>query len=294
MPMPQPQGIAKRKNMIIVHGATGLKEYVSREKAKGKRIGFLPTMGALHKGHISLLEAARATTGFTVCSIFVNPTQFNNPDDLKKYPRTLEQDIDMLEAAGLDLLFLPEATEIYPPHYTAPFYDLDPLDKILEGKYRPGHFQGVCQVVDILLETVQPDLLFLGEKDFQQCLVIKKLIRLTGKNVECVICPTLRESDGLAMSSRNMRLTPSERKNALAIFETLRFMKNAFRPGPQDSLKSEALSLLNNNGLRPEYVEIADTTDLSVMDSWDGKRMAVALIACYAGEVRLIDNMRLT
>jgi pantoate--beta-alanine ligase len=279
--------------MIIIHRAADLAGYVRKASAAGKKIGFVPTMGALHRGHLSLIEASRNDTGFTVCSIFVNPTQFNNAEDLKKYPRTVEKDIDMLEGAGCDLLFLPEPGEIYPEKYAAPHFDLGNLETVLEGKFRPGHFQGVCQVVDILLEIVKPDRLYLGEKDFQQCLVIKKLVALTNRKTEIGICSTLRENGGLAMSSRNMRLSEIERQQALAIFQTLNFLKKELQPGSLHLLKARATALLEKSGLRPEYVEIARAADLTAPESWDGKESLVALIACYAGEVRLIDNMTL-
>lgn len=277
--------------MIIVHTAEALSETIGRAAGEGRRIGFVPTMGALHRGHISLIDASRSLTGFTVCSIFVNPTQFNNPEDLKKYPRTIEQDIDLLEAAGCDLLFLPDPSVIYPPDYKPPHYDLGELETILEGKFRPGHFQGVCQVVDILLKLVRPHALFLGEKDFQQCMVIKKLISLTGQPVDCIICPTMRETDGLAMSSRNMRLSAEERAQSVMIFKTLLFMKENIAHIPLSDLKKSAADMLESAGFRVEYAEIADASTLKSMDVRDGQQRPVGLIACHLGSVRLIDNM---
>jgi pantoate--beta-alanine ligase len=223
----------------------------------------------------------------------VNPTQFNQAEDLKRYPRTLEKDIDLLEAAGCDILFFPEVSEIYPENYQSTHYDLGYLDKILEGKFRPGHFQGVCQVVDILLQIMKPHQLFLGEKDFQQCLVISKMIELKHPETEVKICPTKREPSGLAMSSRNLRLNEEEKIRAAAIYESLTFLKKNLATGPLHDLKSIALQKLTESGFHTEYLEICLSKDLSIIDTWDGKSPVVALLAAFMGEVRLIDNMRL-
>ena len=280
--------------MILFKKISTLHKWLEAQEKKSKNIGFVPTMGALHAGHISLINAAKTDNVITVCSIFVNPAQFNNQEDLVKYPVTIESDIEKLEAAGCDILFLPGVTEIYPSGMDKTgLYDLGFLENILEGKYRPGHFQGVCMVVDRLLEIVQPHNLYLGQKDYQQCMVIAKLVEVTGKSdkTNIVICPTLRESDGLAMSSRNMRLNETERKKAVSIFTVLSSIKNKLQPGDLSGLKQEAFALLANEGFKPDYVEIADAEDLAPVVQWDGHQKIVALAAAWLGNVRLIDNM---
>ena len=277
--------------MILLKSSAALTAAIKNAKAAGITIGFVPTMGALHNGHISLIEQARKESGITVCSIFVNPTQFNNPDDFKKYPITIENDINLLERSGCDLLFLPEVTEIYPAGATKIHYELGYLETLLEGKYRPGHFQGVCQVVDRLLNIVTPDKLYLGQKDYQQCMVIAKLIELKGHQASLVICPTLREHDGLAMSSRNMRLTAEQRDTAVTIYEALEMIKRDIEPGSLEHVKTEAAKILTAKGFKVDYVELAGTTDLNIQDIWDGKKKLVALVAAYLDDIRLIDNM---
>ena len=279
--------------MLIIKQAIKLKEYIQYSREQALSIGFVPTMGALHRGHMSLIEASRNRTGFTVCSIFVNPTQFNNPEDLKKYPQTIERDIEMLESAGCNLLFLPELEDIYPKGYQPPHYELGYLETILEGKHRPGHFQGVCQVVDILLNLTTPDVLFLGEKDFQQCLVLKRLLDVRKNNIELAICNTIREKDGLAMSSRNMRLNEDERKKAAFVYKILTEIKETLLPGETHEIISKVTDRLNKEGFKTDYVEIADYDNLQPLANWDGKTGAIALIAAFLGEIRLIDNMRL-
>jgi pantoate--beta-alanine ligase len=251
-------------------------------------------MGALHSGHISLIINARKDNQLVISSIFVNPTQFNNAKDFIKYPVTLEKDIDLLEKNGCDVLFLPSEKEIYPNGFAhLPHYNLGYLETILEGKYRPGHFQGVCQVVHRLLDIVQPHNLYLGQKDYQQCMVIKKLIELTGIKTNVIIGNTLRESDGLAMSSRNMRLSDQERNQAVKISETLSFIKKEIKAGYIGDLKERARQYLSAENFKVDYAEIATTNDLTIIENWDGKQPVVALVAAYLNEVRLIDNMLL-
>lgn len=277
--------------MIIFKTAAALSSFIKNSKENGMPVGFVPTMGALHNGHISLVELSRKENKITVCSIFVNPTQFNNPDDFKKYPVTIESDIDMLEKWGCDVLFLPSVEEIYPAGFTRLHYELGYLETVLEGKYRPGHFQGVCQVVHRLLDIVGPDKLYLGQKDFQQCMVINKLVELRQIKTQLVICPTLRETDGLAMSSRNARLNETERKTAVKIFEALSMIKNEIHPGSLAVIKSTAEAYLSASGFKTDYVEIADASNLALQNNWDGKTKLVALISAYLNDVRLIDNM---
>ena len=280
--------------MIVFKKITELAVFVAEKKKKGATIGFVPTMGALHQGHISLLNNCKQHSQVTISSIFVNPTQFNDAGDFEKYPVTLEKDIDLLELNGCDILFLPAVQEIYPAGLThLEHYDLGYLETVLEGKYRPGHFQGVCQVVYRLLTAVQPHVLYLGQKDYQQCMVIKKLIALTGLDITITIGPTLREPDGLAMSSRNLRLTERERKQAVKIAETLQFIKKEIKPGYIVDLKERAFQYLLGEGFKPDYVTIALKDNLQLLDNWDGKQPLVALIAAYLNEVRLIDNMLL-
>lgn len=276
--------------MIIIKTAEKLSFFIEKQKMNGKSVGFVPTMGALHMGHISLIGFAKKENDLAVCSIFVNPTQFNNAADFEKYPITIEADIDKLEAAGCDLLFLPTVEEIYPPGLEFPVYDLGYLETVLEGKYRPGHYQGVCKVVDRLLKIVQPHILYLGQKDYQQCMVIKKMMQLRNIHAIIHIEDTIRENDGLAMSSRNARLNDKERKQAVKIFESLSFMKNELKAGSLDPVKQKANEFLTANGFKVDYADIADATDLQLINEWDGKTPVVILIAAYLGEVRLIDN----
>lgn len=253
-------------------------------------------MGALHAGHISLIESSKKENDITISSIFVNPAQFNDPKDFEKYPITIEKDIDMLEEAGCNILFIPSVDEIYPEGFKVnKHYELGFLETILEGEYRPGHYQGVCAVMEILLKIVLPHNLYLGQKDFQQCMVIAKLVELIGldKMIHIEICPTMREADGLAMSSRNMRLNADERKTALTIYNSLLFIKNNFHQGNTEQIKNKAVSLLKEKGFKIDYVAIARAENLNLISDWDGNEKAVALVAAYLNEVRLIDNMLL-
>jgi len=280
--------------MIIFKKAGELKNFLKTKRSDNKKVGFVPTMGALHAGHISLVDAAKKENDIVACSIFVNPTQFNDPDDFKKYPVTLEKDILLFEAAGCDVLFIPAVTEIYPNGTkNLAHYDLGFLETVLEGKFRPGHFQGVCQVVHRLLEVVLPDNLYLGQKDYQQCMVIKRLIGLIelDNKIKVNICPTLREDDGLAMSSRNVRLSPGERKKATTIFVALRYIKENIKKGNLSGIKLKAQEMLLENGFTLDYLEIADGNTLELIEDWDGKRKIVSLAAAFPGDVRLIDNM---
>ena len=277
--------------MIILKTRTKIQQTTAEIKKKGKRIGFVPTMGALHEGHISLVKKSKEENDFTVCSIFVNPTQFNNTIDLQKYPVTIEKDINILEKAGCDLLFLPTAAEMYTQGEQHKHYELGMLETILEGKYRPGHFQGVCIIVDKLLGATFPSTVYLGKKDYQQCMVITKMIADLNYNVKVQLCETMREPDGLAMSSRNARLNNDERLNALKIFQSLKYIQEEIKPGDLNNLKLSATKFLTDNGYKVDYTEIADAQTLEIVDVWDGKKNLVALVAAYLNEVRLIDNL---
>lgn len=280
--------------MIIFKKPKELHDFLERRRYEQKKTGYSPTMGALHAGHVSLVNEAKKQNDVVVSSIFVNPTQFNDPEDFGKYPVTIEKDILMLEGAGCDVLFLPLIQDIYPSGTNdLKHYDLGFLETVLEGKFRPGHFQGVCQIMHRLLETVLPDNLYLGQKDYQQCMVIKKLIELIGldEKVKVTVCPTLREKDGLAMSSRNARLVPDERIKATTIFSSLYYIKENLKPGSTKKIKDAAKEMLLQNGLRTDYIEIADATTLELLEDWNGKQKIVVLAAAFINNIRLIDNL---
>jgi pantoate--beta-alanine ligase len=257
-----------------------------------KKIGFVPTMGALHEGHLSLITKAKETCDLVVASIFVNPTQFNNPADLDKYPRMPEEDAALLESVGCDFLFLPTTESIYPEGYEHLKMDLAPLDEVMEGKYRPGHFAGVIDVVSRLFDIVKPTHAFFGRKDFQQVMIIKYMTKKLNLPIEIVVGETIREQSGLAMSSRNLRLTEQQKQQATVIYETLSFGKEmAPFLSPQEVL-IEMISILEVSPLELEYLEIVDAeTLLPLTDFW--LPGATACVVAYCGEVRLIDNLEL-
>ncbi|MEQ1554465.1 MAG: pantoate--beta-alanine ligase [Ferruginibacter sp.] len=277
--------------MVIVKDIKTLQKLLQNEKINGNKIGFVPTMGALHNGHIKLITTSCTQNEITVCSIFVNPTQFNNAEDFKKYPITLDSDIEKLELANCNYLFLPTVTEMYPENENKIHYNLGEIETVLEGKYRPGHFQGVCIIVDKLLIIVNPTTLYLGRKDYQQCMVINKMMQLRKHTALLKICDTIREKDGLAMSSRNMRLNAKERIQALKIIESLEMIKNGIQIGSLTKIKEKASIFLKENNYKVDYAEIADADTLEIQTTWDGKRKLVALVAAYLNEVRLIDNI---
>jgi pantoate--beta-alanine ligase len=281
--------------MILFKKSVALAGYLFRLQSAGKKIGFVPTMGALHEGHLSLLNASRSANEITVCSIFINPTQFNDQNDFRKYPTNLEGDISLIEETGTDIIFLPDVSEIYPNGLTGlKHYDLGRLETLLEGKYRPGHFQGVCQVMNRLLDIVKPHNLYMGQKDYQQCMVVTRLLQLMQSDTVLNKCPTQREPGGLAMSSRNMRLSEAEKKEALSIFRVLKYCKDKLRPGSLGQIKLTGRQMLEEHHFRPDYVEISDAETLEPVSEWDGKQKIIALIAAYLNEVRLIDNMILS
>jgi pantoate--beta-alanine ligase len=277
--------------MIIFKTAAEITEYLIIQRNSGLNTGFVPTMGALHNGHISLINRSKEENNLTICSIFVNPTQFNDPNDFKQYPKTIENDIYLLEKEGCDIVFLPSVEEIYPAGTHTIHYELGFLETVLEGKFRPGHFQGVCQVVDRLLSIVIPDKLYLGQKDYQQCMVIKKLIESTNKHTQLIICATLREASGLAMSSRNMRLSEPDKKNAIAIYEALHQIQKNIQPGDLTILKEKAVQQLTLQGFAVDYVEIVNATTLELINNWNGSTPLVTLAAAFLNNVRLIDNI---
>jgi len=279
--------------MVIFKKIEDIKNYISLKNTTGINTGFVPTMGALHEGHLSLIEKARTDGMLVVCSIFLNPTQFNDKKDLEKYPVSTDDDIALLVKAGCDVLFLPAVEEIYPDGVDKmPTYDFGYLDTILEGANRPGHFKGVGQVVSRLLEIVEPHSLYMGQKDYQQCMVVCKLLELTGRqNINLIICPTTREADGLAMSSRNRRLTEPQRVIAGVIYRCLVSIESKQSTTELDIVKKECEELLKAKGFITEYIALANAKDLTLLDSYRKDVPMVALIAAKIGEIRLIDNI---
>ena len=280
--------------MIVFKKTADIIAFLNEKRTTNTVISFVPTMGALHEGHASLVRAAAQKPYLCVCSIFVNPTQFNDSSDFEKYPVTLAEDVAMLEDAGCDVLFLPSVEEIYPAGAAQmKSYEFGYLETVLEGAHRPGHFKGVGQVVGRLLDIVEPDRLFLCQKDFQQCNVLKKLLQLTGRNdrTELIVAPTIREADGLAMSSRNRRLTEPQRMLAGLLYQCLVSIQTKQSSGSFPIVQKECLDLLNAKGFEPEYVSLADADTLELLADYDRSKTMVALIAAKIGDVRLIDNL---
>ncbi|MEO5996144.1 MAG: pantoate--beta-alanine ligase [Chitinophagaceae bacterium] len=281
--------------MILLKKSAQVVNYIIQLKSTGSQIGFVPTMGALHNGHLSLLEKSLMENDETVCSIFVNPTQFNDAHDFRKYPITIEKDLYLLEQAGTHIVFLPDVNEIYPTGINhLQNFDLGALENLLEGAFRPNHFQGVSQVMYRLLNIVHPHNLYMGQKDYQQCMLVQRLLQIMKVNITLKICPTQRETDGLAMSSRNMRLNDDERKKAVTISKVLAFFKENLRPGDLSPIINKGKEMLDQNQFKTDYVQVSDAHTLEKVSNWDGKQSLVALIAAFINEVRLIDNMILT
>ena len=278
--------------MKLIHAIKELREELQRAEAAGKTVGLVPTMGALHAGHASLVARSVKENDVTVVSVFVNPTQFNDKEDLAKYPRTLEADCALLEKMGTTLVFAPSVEEIYPEPDTRVF-SFAPLDTVMEGKYRPGHFNGVAQIVSKLFEMVCPDRAYFGEKDFQQLAIIRALVKQQGYAIDIVGCPIVREADGLALSSRNARLSVEERERALGISRTL-FASREF--AKEHSLVDTKVFVENAiakaDGLRLEYFEVVDGNTLQPVAAWDDADFIVGCITVFCGEVRLIDNIK--
>ncbi|HEX5625296.1 MAG TPA: pantoate--beta-alanine ligase [Saprospiraceae bacterium] len=271
-----------------------LQTYLRQQRVLRKRVAFIPTMGALHEGHLSLVDIGQQKADITVVSIFVNPTQFNNPDDLLKYPRMLEKDAWMLENRNTDILFAPVPEEIYPPGLeTQVELDLQGLDEVMEGEFRPGHFKGMLQVVKRLLDIVGPDSLVMGQKDFQQFTLVRHMIQSLKLPVQLIIGPTLREPDGLAMSSRNMRLTPEFRKIAPVLYQVLTQLRKDLDSGSLDTAVQTGLMRIENSGLRPEYLSVVDAFSLKKVITPGKHSHLVACVAAWAGDIRLIDNLML-
>ena len=268
-----------------------VKQILRKLKGEGKSIGFVPTMGALHEGHVSLVKRAVSENEVVAVSLFVNPTQFNDKNDLKNYPRTPEKDLALLESAGVHYVFMPTENEIYPEPDTRQF-DFGMLDKVMEGEHRPGHFNGVAQVVSKLFDIVQPQRAYFGQKDFQQLAIIRELVRKFNYDIDIVACPILREADGLAMSSRNMLLTPEKRASAPLISKTLFEARNIMGEKTVEELINWVEIIINSNPhLEVEYFEISNAKTLEPVRDWNAAEQIVGCIAVHAGQVRLIDNV---
>jgi pantoate--beta-alanine ligase len=280
--------------MILFKHSKELQSYLGVAKQKQRISGFVPTMGALHEGHLSLISRSRKETDLTICSIFVNPTQFNNAQDFEKYPSAIEQDILLLEENGCDILFMPSESEIYPDAASKDkHFDLGDLENKLEGQFRPGHFQGVCTIVEKLVNLTDPSLLFLGQKDYQQCLVITKLLAMMNSRTSIVICPILREPNGLAMSSRNLRLSAFEKDTASKLYATLLDIRNTLECGNGDfaAIKNEAVQQLVRAGFIIDYLELAKRDTLVIVADCSNGGEYIILIAAFLNSVRLIDNI---
>ena len=279
--------------MNVFNFIVDIQRFVEEKHNLGLKVGFVPTMGALHEGHLSLINRAKKENDIVVCSVFVNPIQFNNPADLEKYPRTPEKDIEKLEQAGCDAVFMPTAEEMY-PNKEEDHYDFGDLERVMEGACRPGHFNGVAIVVRKLFEIVTPNKAYFGEKDFQQLAIINKMVSDLNMNIEIVPCPIIRENDGLAMSSRNVRLNEAERAIAPKIFATLNdsiTKKDVMSPA---EMKKYALTKYAEiKEFDVEYVEITDEINLKSLENWNECDHARIFVALQLGPVRLIDNVRI-
>ena len=277
--------------MKIIQKIDELRQAIAKARHENKSIGLVPTMGALHGGHRSLVERARRENDVVVVSVFLNPTQFNNKEDLRTYPRTAEADAAMLEECGVDIAFMPTVEEIYPEPDTRVF-DLGPVSQVMEGAMRPGHFNGVCQIVSKLFEMTQPTRAYFGEKDFQQIAVIRAMVRQLGFDLDIVQCPCVREADGLAKSSRNVRLTPEVRRVAPNIYGTLRASLDFARHHSVEQTHDWVVATINAwPEMEVEYFSIVDGTTLQPVTSWDETSYIVGCITVYCGDVREIDNI---
>ena len=288
-------GRPDERTMEIIRTVGDLRKFVGEARAAGKSVGLVPTMGALHAGHISLMHRARKENDVVVASVFVNPTQFNNAQDLKTYPRTEAADVAQLESAGVDAAFIPSVDEVYPEPDTRVF-DLGGVAEVMEGKMRPGHFNGVAQIVSKLFGWVMPDRAYFGEKDFQQIAVIRKMAKLEGFDIDIVDCPICRHDDGLAMSSRNVRLSAEQRAIAPKIHEVLvKSLDWAADSTPGEVKKKVTEAINGNEWLDTEYYEIVDSLTMQPIENWsdvgDGA-VPVGCVTVYCGDVRLIDNIK--
>ncbi len=278
--------------MEIIKSIALLDDVLNAFRNESKSIGLVPTMGALHEGHAALVKRCVAENDITVVSVFVNPTQFNNPDDLRLYPRTLEADCALLEKLDVDIVFAPDVDEMYPEPDTRVF-DFGMLDKVMEGRFRPGHFNGVAQIVSKLFYAVKPDKAYFGEKDFQQLAIVREMVKQLQIPVEIIAVPIVREQSGLALSSRNMRLTEQQRETASEIFKTLARSADLLeKQSVEDTKKFVVNSINNHEALSVEYFEIVDGDTLQSITDWDDSPCIVGCIAVFCEDVRLIDNIR--
>ena len=277
--------------MIVIHHTNDLRAILATHRATKKTIGFVPTMGALHDGHLSLIHMAKRQNDLVVCSIFVNPTQFNDKDDLNKYPRPIDNDIQLLEDIRCDILFNPSVNEVYPTSLENIQIDLQGLDHVMEGASRPGHFHGVVQVVHRLLDLVQPTHLYMGQKDFQQFCIIRHMIQSLNLSVHLHMCPIIREQDGLAMSSRNIRLSPTGRRQSSFLFKSLTLLKEQVKTNSLSVSINKAKDLLKKQNLDVEYLEVVDAHSLEPVKDFDHPNPIVACLVVRIDGVRLLDNM---
>ncbi|MDO6390671.1 pantoate--beta-alanine ligase [Pontibacter sp. BT731] len=277
--------------MEVIEQVSALRAIVTALRCGGKRIGFVPTMGALHEGHLQLLRASARENDITICSVFVNPTQFNSASDYKLYPRTLEYDISLLQTVGCDYLFAPSPEEIYPQQSVLQF-SFGALEAVMEGEHRPGHFNGVATVVSKLFHIVQPHKAYFGQKDLQQVAIVRQLVQALSFDLELVCYPTVRETDGLAMSSRNKRLSEAQRQLAPQLYKALQTAAADLQQKPIQTIKSElALQLQQEEEIKLEYFEVVDPLTLQPLGDISGQDEVALCIAAYVGEVRLIDNV---
>lgn len=281
--------------MKTVESIRDLKKVLREKRVVGRKLGFVPTMGALHEGHLSLISRSKEENHITLCSIFVNPTQFNNRRDLERYPRNLNADLTLLEPTGCDIVFAPTFQEMYPGGTEQLLeMDLGHLDKVLEGRFRPGHFQGVITIVKKFFDLIEPDRSYFGLKDYQQFRVINQMAIHFRIPVDIIGCPIIREPDGLAMSSRNLQLSIGEREVAPRIYKTLLKVREKAGTLPVKDLQNWAIQRINEMPVfNLEYFEIVDRQNLMPAETWQNKNNLIALTAVYLGDVRLIDNMEL-
>lgn len=279
--------------MKVINNISEITSYLNGFISTGKKIGFVPTMGALHFGHLTLVNISKEQNDITVVSIFVNPTQFNDKQDFEKYPRNTEEDLKKLSETGCDLVFMPNEKEMYPEKESTKF-NLGKIEEVMEGKFRPGHFQGVAIIVNKLFEIVKPNNAYFGQKDFQQLAIIKRLVIITNSTVNIISCPIIRESNGLAMSSRNSRLSKTEFDNASIIYSTIKQLSDFIENNKFSEFKSWALINIDANNLfKTEYIEIVDSKNLEIVTNLKNHESITCCIAVFCGQVRLIDNIQI-
>lgn len=277
--------------MKVIHLKKELDQYLASITGN-KSIGFVPTMGALHAGHLSLIEKAIEKDDITICSIFVNPTQFNESSDYDSYPQVLDEDLDLLKKLDVDIAFAPTVNQIYPNGTEAiPHYEIGFLDNVLEGEHRPGHFQGVCHIIEVFLKMIKPDHIYMGEKDFQQIAVVEKLIEMNVHSTKLIPCATHREATGLAMSSRNMRLSETGKEKAAAFYKSLCHIRDNQMHSSFNDLRKEAEKILRENDFTPEYIALCDASTLEEIDNFDNTKTMRLIAAAFLEGVRLIDNI---